>query len=65
MSTSEFSQEARSSVAVSMTAKGDATVTVKVYDGADETEMERIRQLAVKVYNDTAREVRVQTGGTA
>lgn len=62
MSTPENFQEARSSVAVSMTAKGDATVTVKIYEGSDATELERIRQLAVELYNATARDVRVQTG---
>lgn len=62
MSGGEYQQEtARSSVAISMTAKGDATVTVKAYDGVDDIEMERIRVLAVQTYNATVRDVRVQT----
>lgn len=65
MSTPENVQEARSSVAVSMTAKGEATVTVKVYEGSDATEMERVRQLAVQMYNATARDVRVQAGSSS
>lgn len=62
MSGAEFQQEAKSSVKISMTAKGDATVEVKVYDGSAADEIERIRQLAVKTYNDTARAVRVAGG---
>jgi hypothetical protein len=44
-----------------MNAKGDAQVTVKVYDGADQAEVDRIRQLAVSTYNATVAAVRVQT----
>ena len=55
----EYQSEQRSSVKVAMTAKGEATVEVKVYVGQDEAELEAARQLAVKTYNDTAREVRV------
>lgn len=61
MSTTEHEggqQEQRSSVKISMTAKGDATVEVKVYETVDATELERIRQLAVGAYNSTVGEVR-------
>lgn len=50
--------EQRSSVAISMTAKGDATVTVKVYAETDADELDRIRRMAVAAYRDTAAEVR-------
>ena len=55
---SEFLQEAKSSVAVSQNAKGEAQVTVKVYAGTQEAELDATRRLAIKVYNDTVREVR-------
>lgn len=59
MSASEYQTEtAKSSVAVSMNAKGEAIVTVKVYDGVDPVVLEEIRQLAVGAYNATVREVR-------
>lgn len=51
--------EQRSSVAIKMTAKGEATVDVKVYAGQDADELETARQLAVKAYNETAQAVRV------
>lgn len=60
MSSGEYQTEtAKSSVKIAMTAKGEATVEVKAYDGVDEAEMDRIRQLAVRIYNETARDVRV------
>jgi hypothetical protein len=55
----EIPFEQRSSVAIKMTAKGEATVDVKVYAGQDGAELEQARQLAVKVYNETAAAVRV------
>jgi hypothetical protein len=58
MSTSEFIQEAKSSVKISMTAKGDATVEAKVYVGTTEDEIEDAKRLAIQVYNETVREVR-------
>lgn len=58
MSGGEFVQEARSSVKISMTAKGDATVEAKVYVGTTEDELEQARQLAIQAYNSTVREVR-------
>lgn len=51
--------ESRSSVAVTMNAKGEAQVAVKVYSGQDADELEQARSLAVKVYNETAQAVRV------
>jgi hypothetical protein len=51
--------EQRSFVKISMTAKGEATVEVKAFVGEDEAELETARALAVRVYNETAREVRV------
>lgn len=59
MSEHEYQSEQRSSVKVSMTAKGEATVEVKVYVGQDAAELEAARQLAVSTYNATARAVRV------
>lgn len=58
MSTSEHVQEARSSVKIAMTAKGDATVEVKVYVGEESDVIEAARQLAISAYNATVREVR-------
>jgi len=49
--------EQHSSVQISMTAKGDATVTVKAYTH-DLALMEEARQRAVAIYNATVREVR-------
>ena len=63
MSEHEYQSEQRSSVKVSMTAKGEATVEVKVYVGQDAAELEAARQLAVQTYNETARAVRVTAGG--
>lgn len=58
MSTPEQFGEQKSSVKISMTAKGDATVEVKVYDGAEQTELDRIRGLAVSTYNQAKAAVR-------
>lgn len=59
MSASEYEgREQKSSVAVTMNAKGEAQVGVKVYDGCEETELERIRQLAISAYNAAAAQVR-------
>lgn len=58
MSTPEQFGEQKSSVKISMTAKGDATVEVKVYDGADQAELDRIRAIAVSAYNATKQAVR-------
>jgi gamma-glutamylcyclotransferase (GGCT)/AIG2-like uncharacterized protein YtfP len=63
MSTPEqFEREQRSSVAVSMTAKGEATVTVKVYD-TDDLEglpgrLDTLRAEAVRTYSETVKAVR-------
>lgn len=68
MSNSEFEGpvvEQRSSVKISMNAKGEAQVEVKAYEGVEGAELERIRLLAVAAYNQTAREVRFQTGPPA
>lgn len=43
----------RSSVKIEQTAKGDATVKVAVYDGAERAEIDRIREIAVATYNAT------------
>lgn len=61
MSTTEHDggqQEQRSSVKISMTAKGDATVEVKVYESTVADELERIRNLAVAAYLNTVGAVR-------
>jgi len=42
--------EQRSSVKIATNAKQEAQVEVKVYDGADEVEVTRIRELAVSTY---------------
>jgi hypothetical protein len=43
---SEFLQEPKSSVKISTTAKGDATVEVQVYAGTEEPELDETRRLA-------------------
>lgn len=59
MSTTEYTAtEQKSSVKISQTAKGDATVEVKVYDGVDEDELGRLRRLAVDTYAATVALVR-------
>lgn len=55
---SEFLQEAKASVKVSMNAKGDAQVEVKSYVGTTDEELDKAREQAVRVYNDTVRAVR-------
>jgi hypothetical protein len=55
---SEFLQEAKSSVKISMTAKGDATVEVKSYVGTTDEDLDKAREQAVRVYNETVRAVR-------
>lgn len=50
--------ESRSSVKIGMTAKGEATVEVKVYVGDDEAALTAARELAVKTYRETATAVR-------
>lgn len=42
--------ESKSSITVATTAKGDPTIGVKIYDGADPAEIERLRDLAVDTY---------------
>lgn len=61
----DYTGEQRSSVAVTMNAKGEAQVAVKVYTGQDAGELEAARELAVRIYADTARAVRVQAGGSS
>ena len=58
MSSSEFAQEARSSVKISTTAKGEATVEVKVYVGEDDETLNTARTQAIREYLATIREVR-------
>lgn len=53
--------EQKSSVKISCNAKGEAQPEIKVYEGTNAVELERIRQLAVQTYNQTARDVRVTT----
>lgn len=45
--------EQRSSIKISTNAKQEAQVEVKLYDGADETEITRLRTLAVEAYRET------------
>lgn len=56
--------EQRSSVAVKMSAKGEAQVEVKVYDGADENAMQALRELAVGTYLAAVRAVRGNGGAS-
>ena len=42
--------EQRSSVKISTNAKQEAQVEVKIYDGADPVDVDRIRELAVSTY---------------
>ena len=64
MSTQEFGSQllstetAKSSVAITCNAKGEAQPTVKVYEDTDADELERIRRLAVGAYLATQAEVR-------
>lgn len=50
--------EQRSSVKVTLNAKGEAQVEVKVYAGEDEAELERARTLAVDAFRRTVADVR-------
>lgn len=45
--------EQKSSIKISTNAKQEAQVEVKIYDGTDETELTRIRELAVNAYKST------------
>lgn len=53
--------EQKSSVKITCNAKGEAQPEIKVYEGTDAAELERIRNLAVQTYNETQRDVRVTT----
>jgi hypothetical protein len=55
---SEFLQEAKSSVKVTMNAKGEAQVEVKVYSGSEDAELDETRRQAIRIYQETVREVR-------
>lgn len=50
--------EQKSSVKIATTAKGDATVEIKVYDGTDGAALEQIRTMAVHAYQQTLAAVR-------
>jgi hypothetical protein len=50
--------EQRSSVKIATTAKGDATVEVKVYDGATQDGLDALREIAVSTYRQTTQAVR-------
>lgn len=54
----ERGQEQKSSVAIAMDAKGEGKPTVKVYEGCDAGELDRIRELAVAAYRATVLAVR-------
>lgn len=55
---SDFLQEAKSSVKVTMNAKGEAQVEVKVYEGTPDIELNQAREQAIRVYNETVAQVR-------
>lgn len=58
MSTPEQFGEQKSSIEITQNAKGESQVRVKVYDGADQAELDRIRGIAVAAYNATRAAVR-------
>lgn len=49
--------EQRSSVKIAMTAKGEPTVEVKVYEGSTQEELDKIRGIAVSTYRSASQEV--------
>lgn len=57
MSDAEHLVEQRSSVKLTLNAKGDPQVEVRVYEGADAEELERIRRLAVQQFSEALRAV--------
>lgn len=58
MSFPEPTVESKSSVKISMDAKGEAKVEVKIYDGAEKPEVDRIRDLAIDTYKTAKAGVR-------
>jgi len=58
----QFEREQRSSIAISMNAKGEAIPTVKVYDTDDleglPARLDTLRAEAVRTYSETVRAVR-------
>lgn len=54
---------ARSSVKIEMNSKGMAQVKVAVYAGEEESEMQRVKDLAVNTYNVTIRALAGRTAG--
>lgn len=53
----EQTLESRSSVKLSLNAKGEAQVEVKVYDNFDQDELNATRDAAVALFNDTLKAV--------
>lgn len=49
----EATPAVRSGVKLGTTAKGFVQVNVSVYEGTEETEMERLKNLAIETYNKT------------
>jgi phosphotransferase system HPr-like phosphotransfer protein len=49
--------EQKSSVKLSLNAKGDCQVEVKCYQGTTNDEMEATRQLAISTFNETLKAV--------
>lgn len=47
--------ESRSSIQINLTAKGEAQVSLKVYEGAEADEITRIRELAVANFYEALR----------
>jgi len=45
--------EAKSSIKLTLNAKGEAQVSVSVYEGCDPVELTRIRELAVEQFHRT------------
>lgn len=62
MSTPENVQpESKSSIKASLNAKGDPQFEIKIVEGADPTEIERLRGLAVSTF----RQLRAELGGAS
>lgn len=58
-------REQRSSVKLSLNAKRETQVEVKVYAGETQEEVDQLRALAVRTYLDTMRDVGIAAGSAA
>ncbi len=60
MSEPEHQPEVRSSVKLNLNAKGAAQPAISVYEGTSEEEMQRIKDIAVRVLEVTLNELRAK-----